>query len=170
MQTDGKLELYLALRPALIDYVTPIVGDRMRAEDVVQDAYLRFSAAGDVTHVIERPVAYLYRIVRNLAFDLLQRRKGEARYQQRADPAYWMVPATIRTPEEVLMYQQDVERVAGALAGLTEEARIAVEMHRFGNYTLKEIAERLSVSIPTVHRLIRDALVHVVEQMETPDC
>lgn len=33
---DAKLRLYLAHRTALVEYATPIVGDRMRAEDVVQ--------------------------------------------------------------------------------------------------------------------------------------
>jgi RNA polymerase sigma-70 factor (ECF subfamily) len=169
MQNDGKLELYLAHRPALIDYATPIVGDRMRAEDVVQEAYLRFSAS-DVVRVVERPVPYLYRIVRNLALDLLQRRTGESRYQQRPDPAYWMVPAEPRTPEEVLMHRQQVERVSDALSALDDEARIAVEMHRFGGYTLREIAERLEISVPTAHRLVRDALIRIAGQIEATDC
>ena len=36
----AKLRLFLAHRTALIDYATPIVGDRAQAEDVVQgDVY-----------------------------------------------------------------------------------------------------------------------------------
>ena len=41
-----KRNVYLRHRAELIDYATPIVGDRALAEDVVQDAWLRFSEVG----------------------------------------------------------------------------------------------------------------------------
>src|SRR3546814_2652242 len=66
-QHSRKLNLYLRHRAELIDYATPIVGDRALAEDVVQDAWLRFSEAGShdaKTRLIRQPVGYLYRIVR----------------------------------------------------------------------------------------------------------
>ncbi|MCD6074877.1 MAG: hypothetical protein K0Q70_1760, partial [Rhodospirillales bacterium] len=44
MKSDtAKLTLFLTHRTALIDYAAPIVGDRSRAEDVVQEAFIRFS-------------------------------------------------------------------------------------------------------------------------------
>ena len=72
MTSDSvRLDLFLAHRSALIDYAQPIVGCRARAEDVVQEAYLRFAAATDrerpADDRILQPVGYLYRIVRNLA-------------------------------------------------------------------------------------------------------
>ncbi|GLT01010.1 hypothetical protein GCM10007897_24010 [Sphingobium jiangsuense] len=42
---SNRLHLYLKHREALIDQATKIVGDQARAEDVVQDAWLRFSAS-----------------------------------------------------------------------------------------------------------------------------
>lgn len=65
-EPDSKLDIYLANRQALVDYVAPIVGGQAQAEDVVQDAWLRFDARD--TRPVQRPVAYLYRIVRNLAW------------------------------------------------------------------------------------------------------
>src|SRR3546814_11630905 len=68
-QHSRKLNLYLRHRAELIDYATPIVGDRALAEDVVQDAWLRFSDAGSHaahTRLIRPPLAYLYLLVRTL--------------------------------------------------------------------------------------------------------
>ena len=45
-----------------------ILGDPARAEDVVQDAYLKVSKTEDALNV-KQPLAYLYQIVRNLAID-----------------------------------------------------------------------------------------------------
>src|SRR3546814_1293981 len=79
-QHSRKLNLYLRHRAELIDYATPIVGDRALAEDVVQDAWLRFSEAGShdaKTRLIRQPVGYLYRIVRNLALDRSEEHTSE---------------------------------------------------------------------------------------------
>jgi hypothetical protein len=42
---SDKLDIFLRHRADLIDYAAPIVGCRARAEDVVQEAWLRFAAA-----------------------------------------------------------------------------------------------------------------------------
>lgn len=73
---DDKLQLYLSHRAALLDYAAPIVGCRARAEDVVQEAWLRFSRQDDSAD-IRHPASYLYRIVRNLALDQTRRNATE---------------------------------------------------------------------------------------------
>jgi RNA polymerase sigma-70 factor (ECF subfamily) len=165
----AKLNLFLAHRSALVDYATPIVGDRMRAEDVVQEAYLRFMPTGGLSGpVVEQPIAYLYRIVRNLAVDWTRRRAIEHRERDVA-PVWWAVPAAPRTPEQDAAHRQTLDRVEAALGCLPPDARLAVEMHRFGGFSLKEIASRLGVSVPTAHRIVRDALVGIARSVGTPD-
>ncbi len=104
---DEKLQLYLSHRAALIEYAMPIVGDRMRAEDVVQEAFLRFAPArpAPADPARNQPLGYLYRIVRNLALDLTRRRLTEQRHQLE-EPDWWMMPAAPRTPEEDLAFRR----------------------------------------------------------------
>jgi RNA polymerase sigma-70 factor (ECF subfamily) len=161
-----KLDLFLTYRSALVDYVTPMVGDKARAEDVVQEAFIRFvPAGGGAGPTVEQPVAYLYRVVRNLALDWVRRRALERR-QEEAEPLWWMVPATPRTPEQELAHREALARTMAALEDLPHAARVAFEMHRFGGHTLQEIARRLGVSVPTAHRLVRDALVRIAGGIE----
>lgn len=166
----SRLTLFLAHRASLVDYAAPIVGDRARAEDLVQEAFLRFAPPGDQPPgEIEQPLAYLYRIVRNLALDWTRRRAMEHR-RQHSEPPWWALPETPRTPEQELAHARDIDCVAAALEDLPREARIAVEMHRFGGHTLNEIADRLGISVPTAHRLVRDALVRIARRLEArPD-
>lgn len=163
---DHKLKLYLTHRAALIDYATPLVGDRTRAEDVVQEAFIRFgrTKAELGRSLVEQQVAYLYRIVRNLALDWTRRRGLEARHQK-GDPVYWTVPAQVRTPEQDLVYLEELRRVDEALAELSETARLAVELHRFDGHTLQEVADRLGLPLTSTHRLIKDAVVHVARRI-----
>ena len=152
-------------RTALVEYATPIVGDRTRAEDVVQEAYLRFvPSAGETVPALDQPLAYLYRIVRNLALDLTRRRAMEQR-QQTAESLWWMLPPSMRTPEQDMLHRRDLARVESVLAGLPPRMRQALDMHRFGGHTLSEVAEALNVSVPTAHRLVRDALMAVATQL-----
>ena len=154
----------MAHRGALVDYASGIVGNRAQAEDLVQEAFVRFAAAKDKPRV-ERPAAYLYRIVRNLAIDWVRQRAREQR-RQAEEPAWWMLPDQPRTPEQEMLHRQDLARIDAALSELSPEARLAVEMHRFGGYTLSEIAARLNTSVPTAHRLVRDALVEIALRLD----
>nr|WP_269807513.1 sigma factor [Pseudomonas sp. NMI795_08] len=86
----------MAHRPALVDYATPIVGCRARAEDVVQEAWLRFSRQpGDAD--IRHPASYLYRIVRNLALDQTRRTATE-KAQPGGDEILAELPASAAAP------------------------------------------------------------------------
>jgi RNA polymerase sigma factor (sigma-70 family) len=159
--SDDKKNLaqFLAHRGRLIDYANAIVGSRVQAEDLVQEAFLRYAPS---LHEPARaqPVAYLYRIVRNLALDWLRRRATEQRHQDAAQIA-WLTPPEAATPEQDLLRREELRRVAAALAELPEAARLALEMHRIGGYRLQEIAARLGISVTSAHRLVRDAAVRV---------
>lgn len=165
---DGKVKAYLAHRAALVRYATPLLGSRSQAEDVVQEAYLRLAAPDSAAGPARQPLSYLYRVVRNLAFDWLRRRGVESR-RDVEEPADWMLPTAAPDPERLLQQREELRLVAAVLDELPEEARIAVEMHRFGGHTLQEIAARLSVSVPTAHRLVRDAVVRIAERLDAAD-
>lgn len=157
-----RLQLYLRHRTALIDYAVPIVGDRTLAEDVVQDAWVRFSEADAGAQLILRPVGYLYRIVRNLALDNVRRRRGErggdgAELPALPDPA----PGADRGIEgrEMLGALQD------ALAELPERTRTAFEMNRVRGMTYAQIGAALDISQTRAYELVRAALAHCMTRM-----
>ena len=163
---DDKLEVFMSHRSALVDYATPITGCRSKAEDVVQDAFLRYVPTADGHEdPLRAGVSYLYRIVRNLSIDMVRRSAMESRYTD-ADTVTWLEPAGEAGPEEVSEYSDQVGRVAAVLEALPEKERLAVEMHRFGDYTLADIARRLEVSIATAHRMVRNAMLKVAKELD----
>jgi len=163
---DRNSALYAAHRKALIDYAASLTGSRVQAEDLVQDAFLRIDpmARDAPAPGFLKPLAYLYRVIRNLAWDQSRRRSVEQRWQR--DPVPWMAPADRQTPEQYSIHQQQVQAVAAVLAALPDNARIAVEMQRFGGYTLQEVAARLGVSVPTAHRLVHGALLQIAAALD----
>lgn len=161
---DDKLQLYLAHRPALVDYAAPIVGCRARAEDVVQEAWLRFSRQADEAD-IRHPASYLYRIVRNLALDQT-RRSATEKAQPGGDELLAELPASTASPEQAVSQQSELAAISRALEELPLRTRTAFEMHRLGGHTLQQVANHLEVSVSLVHQLVRDALAHCLAQLE----
>jgi RNA polymerase sigma-70 factor (ECF subfamily) len=164
LKPDSPFDVFISKRSALIDYATPLVGDRSRAEDIVQEAFLRFNPAIQQGTLVEEPIRYLYRIVRNLAFDLRRKKTRELR-QEIGEPEWWMVPDTPRTPEENLIEAETVSRFQAAMAALPKETRIAIEMNKFGGYTLSEVSGHLGVSLATVHRMVAKGMAHILKEM-----
>ncbi|AFK54107.1 sigma-70 family RNA polymerase sigma factor [Tistrella mobilis] len=168
---DPRLKLFLDHRATLVDYATPIVGDRMRAEDVVQEAYIRFApgaADGVAAGRVAQPVGYLYRIVRNLALDVTRRRQTEDRNRLQHRPD-WLAPAELPAPDQGLLDRDETRRMAAALASLPERERVALKMHRVDGCNLQGIADHLGVSVTTAHRLVQGAVVQLTLALRDED-
>ncbi|HEV7308076.1 RNA polymerase sigma factor [Ensifer sp.] len=159
---ETRHQVYFANRTALVAYATRIVGSRETAEDIVQEAFIRFAPANTNGASAEKSsglsLAYLYRIVRNLSLDLIKRRRIETRD---GEPPYWSMPIEMPTPEDVVLVTDEIRRVSDILADLPQEVRVALEMHRFGGYTLEEVAAHLDISVATAHRHVRTAMMRV---------
>jgi len=157
---DASVEIYQAHRGALVSYAATIMGERSRAEDVVQEAYLRFRSAA-LSQRVDDPVAYLYRVVRNLALDLRRRLTFERRHVfGSADEARRPLDLAA-SAEEAAMARERLRNVMLALRELPERTRIALEMHRFGNCTLKQIADHLGISVSYAQALVKEGLKHL---------
>lgn len=171
-------EVFVEHRADLVQYAARILGSRSSAEDVVQEAYLRFARQSDGGEApgdgpsrdgmrgdrILEPVRYLYRIVRNLAYDW-GRRPSMPLVDDLDDGLLARAASTTPSPEENLRWRQDLGRVERALDGLPERTRLAFEMHRLGGLPLKEIAARLDISVTRTHQLIKTALTVCAEQL-----
>lgn len=159
-QTTFIDELYLTRRVDLVNYSSRILGDRIDAEDIVQEAYIRFGAAFARERPAD-PIGYLVRIVRNLSIDLGRRISREReRCAEPCDGAEGDHGDARPSPEIVVADRQELQVLALAIAELPERTRRALEMHRLGGRTLAEIARELGVSVGTAHALVARGLDH----------
>lgn len=160
-KNSTALSVFVTYRGALVDYANSITGSRAQAEDLVQEAWLRFDEATR-GRFVEDTKGYLYRIVRNLALDQHRRLTRENRLISRDDleQAAEACPDEIPTPETVALFRDEIRCVMAAMAELPERTRIAFEMHRFGGATLKEIAAFLGISVSLAHILVTDGAEH----------
>jgi RNA polymerase sigma factor (sigma-70 family) len=167
---DTRLKLYLTHRSALVDYATSLSGgSRALAEDIVQDAFLRFvpEPTDAAATAPEKPLSYLYRIVRNLAFDGMRRGAAEAR-RDRSQMVLAKPEAAVPSPEDVLQHRDELRLVSDVLASLPPQMRQAFELQRFGGLSFQQIGARMNVSPATAHRLAQSALVEIMRRLQSP--
>ena len=147
--------LYIMHRVEVVNYANSIVRDRQRAEDIVQDAYLRFQT-GAQKQKPDNPVGYLYRIVRNLALDFKRRTVFE---QQLFSNDMDGIADTLVESKSTLESEAETrDALQKVLATLPERTRIAVEMHRLGGFKLKEIAQHLGISRSLAQLLVKEGI------------
>jgi RNA polymerase sigma-70 factor (ECF subfamily) len=158
--------LFVEHRGSLVNYANGIVRDRASAEDVVQEAYLRFSAAARDDQIVN-PVSYLYRIVRNLAVDWTRRASFEA--PKVSAPVLESVASDAPSAERILFYRDELRMISDALAELPERTRVAFRMYRLEGKTLQVIADHLGVSVVRVHQLVKEAILHAARRLDGPE-
>lgn len=163
-EADARRDLYVAHRAALVEYAAFLLGTREGAEDLVQDAFIRLDPHEATS--VAAPRAYLFRIVRNLAFNLRRRRRLETATATLDAAPEWSAPQAIETPEHRVMMIERLRRLARALEALPPESRTILEMHRFEGHTLEQIAETLGLSVATVHRRLRATMASLATEIE----
>lgn len=158
MSKMDTLQLFLAAQADLLRYATRITGDSIEAEDVVQEAWLRFRATAS-ERMLEEPNGYLFRIVQNLALDRQRRQGRENRvFVAGATAATALVPSDQPSQQADVEAKDELARLHKAITQLPERTRRAFEMHRFEEMKLVEIAGELGISKSLAQELVMDAV------------
>ena len=143
------------------------------AEEVLQETFVRvWSRAETYDALLGSPAAWVMRIARNRAIDLLRARRTRADIAvERAahagdDAPRFLEPITADTPETALEGRTMAAVVRTALATLTPAQRELIEAAFFEGYTHAELADRFGVPLGTVKTRIRSGLAAIRGRLE----
>ncbi|MBQ5961809.1 RNA polymerase sigma-70 factor [Massilia sp. ZL223] len=157
--------IFDALRPRLFSIAYRMLGIRADAEDVVQDAWLRWHDASK--DQILSHEAWLVTVTTRLAIDRLRTAKRD----REAYIGWWLPEPLVeldeRTPESTLELANDVSvAFMWVLERLSAEERAAFLMRQVFDADYAEIAEVVKKSEPACRQLVHRAAVRV--QQERP--
>jgi RNA polymerase sigma factor (sigma-70 family) len=158
MQPEGSTELasiFEAQRPRLLRLAYRMLGSRAAAEDVVQDAWLRWAGV-DLSSVHEPP-AFLTRIVSRLCLDELK----SARVRREQYVGTWLPEPIIEEPEPAIDGDELTLSLMVALERLSPLERAAFLLHDVFGQPLDEVAVTLNREPVSVRQLASRARRHV---------
>jgi RNA polymerase sigma-70 factor (ECF subfamily) len=141
-----------------------IVGDKGRAEDVAQEAFVRAWRHADVYDGRRASVAtWLLTITRNLAIDAV--RVERVRPADLVDVVDLTLADTAPEPGDVATRSSEVERVAVALRRLPDDQRRAVVLASLHGRTAQEISDLEGIPLGTAKTRLRTGLLKLRREL-----
>jgi len=158
--TDAALAVFRGHRPELFGIAYRMLGSVADAEDILQDAWLKWSAVDTAT--VDHPRAYLARTVTNLSLNKLK----SAAAQRETYVGPWLPEPLVATEENVESDAEQTEAVSLALLVVLEtlsplERAVFVLREVFG-FTFSEIGSMLNRSEAAVRQVGTRARSHVM--------
>jgi RNA polymerase sigma factor (sigma-70 family) len=132
-------EIYEASYRRLVAQAYAVAGDRVEAEDAVQEAFARAVAAGARFRRVDNPEAWL----RTVSLNVIRRRWRRARLFSSLSPR-------LATPADVPGISEDHVAVVDALRSLPFQQRETIALFYLADLSVQEIAATLNVADGTV--------------------
>jgi RNA polymerase sigma-70 factor (ECF subfamily) len=155
MLPEQATEQFEAHRPRLVRLAYRMLGSQAAAEDVVQEAWLRWQQADHAQ--IREPGAFLSRIVTRLCLDEMK----SARAKRELYVGAWLPEPLIETEDEAIDPDNLTMTLMLALERLSPLERAAFLLHDVFGLPLNEIATTLDREAPAVRQLASRARKHV---------
>jgi len=167
-QGDPRAMQDLYQRYADIAYrrLTHLVGPDPEREDVLQEVFMGVmrglgSFRGDASFR-----TYVYRIVTNKAYDHLRKRRKRAESFRNLGDALNEMESHAPSPEQQTQSSSDAVLFRACLDDLKPKKRIAFILRVAEGLSLKEIAEQVGATVPTVAQRIRHARMELSEAIQ----
>lgn len=127
-----------------------------RAEDLVQEAYVRMQAYCKQGNEVRAPEAFLLRTALNLAIDV-QRRERRNLYEAETIEDLRLEDLA-PSPDELFAAEQRLLRMRNTLDRVSRRTRQVFFLHRLEGFSHAEIAERLGISTSAIEKHIASAV------------
>lgn len=152
------------LYPQVVGTLTLVVGDRMTAEELAQEAFVRVWERWPRVRAMESPEGWTHHVAMNLARSSLRRRGAARRAQRRLEHEASLPPGDVD--------RDDVLAVRDALAALPRRQREAMVLRYYAGLDVDQTAQALGCAPGTVtslcHRARRAMRSDLVARVETP--
>jgi RNA polymerase sigma-70 factor (ECF subfamily) len=142
-------DLYSRTAPKLLGVILRIIRDRARAEDVLQEVYLRvWERAGSFDPAAGRPMTWLITIARNRAIDVARQRLEVLVADDEDTETDWV--ASIADPRDESAEFETVDQLRHCLDRLEELQRRCILEAYYEGYSREELARRHSRPVNTI--------------------
>jgi RNA polymerase sigma-70 factor (ECF subfamily) len=172
---EGDMEALQALIEAhqhrVIGAATRMMGDDADAEDIAQQVFIRVWKSAPRYEPTAKFTTWLFKIMRNLVFNELRRRKRHPTRPlegtlEEGDRPMQTADVSAKSPDTVLLEEEMQVAVQRAIDGLPEVQRMAIVLRRFDEFSYEEIGDILELSVPAVKSVLFRARTELRERLK----
>lgn len=153
-RTLGLRQLFEQEESALLRFAFSLVGRREVAEEIVQEAFLQLHTRWDE---VDAPKSWLFRSVRNRAFNHLRDHRREI---FGGDPSDESTHTGDETPDALMQRMESLLALRRTLEELDDSDQQLVKLKYFEQLKYREISERTELSVSNVgyrlHHILRE--------------
>src|SRR5207248_5238150 len=157
---DGGLSAFFKARPRLFGIAYRMLGSAAEAEDIVQDAWLRWQTAN--RSVVENPTAFLATTTTRMCINFAQ--SAHSRRETYVGP--WL-PEPVDTSSDPVLGAERGEALGLAILLLLEKLlpteRAAYVLREAFDYSSREIADVLQIEEANARQLVSRARKHIAD-------
>lgn len=150
-------------RPALLRYFSRRVRQSEEVEDLVQEVLARLVRRCEVVEM-EAVRAYVFETASSVLIDWARRRRSRRADDHGELSADQPAPGDF-TADRILLGRERLQRVTAALLELPERQRSVFILRRIEGMKYHDIAQRLGLSLSSVEKDMRSAVLHLAERM-----
>ena len=156
---DPVHTLYVDHHAWLQSWLLRRLGSTHQAADLTQDTFVRV-IAGQQVHAIREPKAYLTTLAQRVLYHFWRRRELE---QAWLDALATLPEEVAPSPEDYALVREAIEAVDQWMEGLPPKVRQVFLLRRLEDLKHTEIAEVMCLSVATVERYMKQALMQLMQ-------
>ncbi|MEM9158738.1 MAG: sigma-70 family RNA polymerase sigma factor [Verrucomicrobiota bacterium] len=160
-------ELYSRYSRPLFSYIFKFLKDRMIAEEVLQDAFVKiWRTAERYDPKLSRPFSWSVLVTKRLCIDRLRRMKPETIVE---DPMIFQdneaTHSKERSPSDVMVLNDDITRLQAMMETLPQAQKDSLSLAMSKGMTQQEISEKLKMPLGTVKTAMRRGMQRLRQQL-----
>ena len=152
---DALRAIYEKYADDMVTLAANLLGDKVGAEDVVQDVFISFAESVDKFRLTGSLKGFLAKCVANRSRDCIRKnRRGQIAAANRAERK----SSEAKSPVQLVINGEELRKLGSALTELPYEQREAIVLRLHGDLRFRQIAKMQKVSTKTVQSRYRYGL------------
>ncbi len=144
----------------LLRFAYSLTGRRAVAEEIVQEIFLQLHARW---HEVQEPRAWLFRSVRNEAFNYLRKSRRET--AGHGEEQVQFMSSDEKTPEQLMAHMETVAELRQLVSELPEKDRKLLQLKYYEGLKYRDISERTGLTISNVGFRLHQVLKKLAESL-----
>lgn len=146
----------------LVAYIITFINDQKKAEDIVQEAFMKFWNNKKKLDPQNSPKSYLYRIAYNEFIDTVNKNKREKHFLEDV----WKASIHNLIEDKESLLEQKIKKMNEVINDLPPKCKQIILLNKMEGLKYKEIAKKLDISVKTVEAQMRIAFKKIRKEFK----